>query len=1095
MKDKIKKMEELIAENANAEEQQKNYDAAIKKADDAFNAKDWENALASYEKAFAIKEETYAKDRIATVKGKIAENADAEAKEKLFNDLVAEGDQLGGSKKYDEAIKKYSEAIKIRPDVSVSKKISDLEQQKKADAANNDLSAKYLAKIKEADAAFNSASWESAKTLYNDAITIKSDEEYPKNQLIEIENKMKQESENEIEGQYQKILTVAQSKMDAEDYDKAIELYNRAKDMKPSDPLPQQKIDEINEIIRQKEAELADKEAFDKKYKELIAGGDADLSNKAYQDAINKYSEALKMKPTESYPKTKIAEIEKILSEKDADAALDAKYKAAIKIADGLFDTKNYNEAKSAYQDALDIKSSEQYPKTRIAECDEKLKDQSVNEVEAQYQKILTVAQKKMDEKDFTKALELYNRALDMKPTDQLPKDRIDEINQLLKDMDAEKEKRRKFDELIQKADTQFEKGEFEKALPIYMSALDLFKEQYPTDQVALCRENMKEDDSAINKEYEKLISKADEYFDAVNYDKAKNLYQRAVGLKPSDPYPKARLKEIDLILNPPKNHIANSNGLTDYGPPVNERPSDIEAMLVEAEEQSRYFEYEKIYQQRIDADAADSENSDDQKDVNFKTDDKVEVVQLNSEKVGVTGENGRQAVTSNVQDWQVEINDNTKRMTSDQENDIQFQNRRVEAMSIEIDENQMDDDTPREEYLLDVERLQIEVISEDAIKTGNQEDIIQKEKTYINSMVETHVTSDPNNDVDRLNALVEIEDQQIININVHNENVWDQEDEVMNTKVETELLIDDIEANKLDSDIPRTENEKIVEDINISYSERDKVNTNDQYDVNIDAKNYTEDMITEIDNNKKFNDIPRQDAEVFVEGRQVDFNEVNMVNTKDQNDVVMDNTSVIEEIEIDIDVHNAEMDDNREGYEKVIQEVDETITEYNGQMTDDNVDNGFDSKDHAEKMRDEKEDLDKKGDKNTTDNADKTADAIDNHIDHINDKEAVNNESLENGEDYIELIKDIDPKNVTPGMQNELGQKFPEGVTEESFEINDSNGLLKAYVVRRVVVIQGVGTVYERTQTRYGHTSYTRNGQPISEYQWSDETSGLTRN
>ena len=334
----------------------KKYDAAIKKADDAYASKDWKNSLANYEEAYAVKDEAYAKERIAAVKGKITENADADAKEKLFNDLVAEGDELSGTKKYLEAIKKYSEAIKMKPNVSVSKKIADIEAILKEESANDEVLQKYLVKIKEADDAFNTDKWKSAKTLYADAIDIKGDEEYPKNQIAEIERKMKEESDNEVEKQYQKILTVAQTKMDAEDFDKAIELYTRAKDMKPSDPLPQQKIDEINEILKQKEALLEDKEAFEKKYKELIAAADIDVTSENYLEAIKKYKEALTMKPTDAYPKDKITALNKILGEKDADAALGAKYKEAVKKADDLFTAESYLEAKSAYQDALDIK-------------------------------------------------------------------------------------------------------------------------------------------------------------------------------------------------------------------------------------------------------------------------------------------------------------------------------------------------------------------------------------------------------------------------------------------------------------------------------------------------------------------------------------------------------------------------------------------------------------------------------------------------------------------------------------------------------------------------------------------------------------------
>ena len=140
--------------------------------------------------------------------------------------------------------------------------------------------------------------------------------------------------------------------------------------------------------------------------------------------------------------------------------------------------------------------------------------------------------------------------------------------------------------------------------------------------------------------------------------------------------------------------------------------------------------------------------------------------------------------------------------------------------------------------------------------------------------------------------------------------------------------------------------------------------------------------------------------------------------------------------------------------------------------------------------MLDQKEKLDKQGNKDAVNNADKTNDAIENHLDHIADDKIENDKYLEESETYIDELKDLDVNTITPELENALGKKFPEGVTEESFAINDSNGLLKAYVTRRVVVVEGVGKVYEKTSTRYGHVSYTRNGEPISEYQWNDETS-----
>ena len=80
--------------------------------------------------------------------------------------------------------------------------------------------------------------------------------------------------------------------------------------------------------------------------------------------------------------------------------------------------------------------------------------------------------------------------------------------------------------------------------------------------------------------------------------------------------------------------------------------------------------------------------------------------------------------------------------------------------------------------------------------------------------------------------------------------------------------------------------------------------------------------------------------------------------------------------------------------------------------------------------------------------------------------------------------------------VANEIGGNYPEGVSQETFQKNGNDGLPVAFITRRIVVKNGHGEVYVRTQTLHAIT-YSKNGDPSSEYIWQKETSDakLTRN
>ena len=80
---------------------------------------------------------------------------------------------------------------------------------------------------------------------------------------------------------------------------------------------------------------------------------------------------------------------------------------------------------------------------------------------------------------------------------------------------------------------------------------------------------------------YEKLITKADNELGLKNLEAAKALYQRALGLKSNDPYPKRKIDEIDKLLNS-KNEIKSepSPHLPDLGIPIKLSDSNTNSII-----------------------------------------------------------------------------------------------------------------------------------------------------------------------------------------------------------------------------------------------------------------------------------------------------------------------------------------------------------------------------------------------------------------------------------------------------------------------------------------------------------------------------------
>ena len=609
-KDQIVKCDANIKADADAAAKEQQYKDAIAAGDVKFAASDWGAAKAEYSKASVLKpNEQYPKDKMAECDSKMASMKSAEL-DKKYNDAIAAADEKFGAKDWAGAKSKYQEASALKASEQYPKdKIAECDKNIAADKALADSEKKYTAAIAKGDAAFKAKDYNTAKTAYTEATGLKPAEQYPKDKIAEIDALLADKAAiDALNKEYNDLIKQADTKFTAKDWSGARGLYEKASNKKPSEQYPKDRMKACDDKMA---AEMGAAEN-EKRYKAAIARGDSAMTVKDYETAQTAYTSATGLKPIEQYPKTKLAEINKILAEMNKARELDANYKRTIARADSLLNLKSYNDAKAQYNAALKLKASEQYPKDKIAEIDAILVAQNSAEKEKQYNNIIAAADAKfgtsdwsgakaeyqkasalkpgevypkdqiakcdknladlkasadrdkkytdavargdkaLGVKDYNAAKAAFTEATNLKPEEQYPKDKLAEIDRILGDKAAADAITKKYNDLLKQADTKFTAKDWNGAKSLYTEASGVKpEEQYPKDRIKACDDNIAKSagDAELNARYKGIIASADSAFTAKNYEVARDRYNNALGVKPAETYPKTRIAEIEKIL------------------------------------------------------------------------------------------------------------------------------------------------------------------------------------------------------------------------------------------------------------------------------------------------------------------------------------------------------------------------------------------------------------------------------------------------------------------------------------------------------------------------------------------------------------------
>ena len=464
-----------------------------------------------------------------------------------FQRLIAEADAQFSQANYEEAVELYTKAIDVDPYDSYPD--NQIIAIKKILAKNQNNDKNYQKNIAIADESFNTQQYTNAQIYYKRALTYK-DDQYPKDQLLKIDRILSDLSDADAallakEKAYKDAIAAADKDFSAKQYESSLAHYTEAAAIKPNEQYPKDKITELNAILAKLQDDAANKAAIEKAYTEAITQADNLYNQNNLSEARAYYVKAKEIKPAESYPQTRINAIDNQLAAAKANGE---KYDGFITVADQAFNNKEYQSAKSAYQQASALKPNETYPKQRIAEIDKILADNAAKK--AQYNAAIAKADKLYKEQKWTEADAAYREALAVFPTEQYPQDRINDIaNKLLAQKNAEEQQRARekaYADAVRKGDSLLNLKQYQESKNLYNQALAVkAAEQYPKQKIAEI-DKLLAQQKLVDDKYVNLISYADEQFSTGKYPEARNNYVNASQLKPDEAYPKERIAEID---------------------------------------------------------------------------------------------------------------------------------------------------------------------------------------------------------------------------------------------------------------------------------------------------------------------------------------------------------------------------------------------------------------------------------------------------------------------------------------------------------------------------------------------------------------------
>lgn len=275
-----------------------------------------------------------------------------------------------------------------------------------------------------------------------------------------------------------------------EQYEAAKIAFEEAKNYEETETI-NNKLNAVNKIIAEEKNKTA-------AYNGSLSKGQSLLAQKQYKEAKAEFEIANKLKPKEKYPLTKITEIEQVLAQIEKQGL----YEAQIAKGTTYLQNQDFETAKSYFESALNYKPADPIAINKIKECENGLAMKEQSRIDSEYKQKMTQANNLLAAKKYEDAKDLYEQAIELKPT-----------------------------------------------------AIE------PIAKITICENAIEKREEAINDaEYTKAMRLADNAWQKEKLDEAKAFYEQALRLKPNESLARVRLEKINKRQNEdasaPKNSL-----------------------------------------------------------------------------------------------------------------------------------------------------------------------------------------------------------------------------------------------------------------------------------------------------------------------------------------------------------------------------------------------------------------------------------------------------------------------------------------------------------------------------------------------------------